>query len=163
VYVPIDLPKPGDNAPVPATLADQKSSGALDPYLVLYDPRQAINWECDSYGNLVWIVFAVTTEQREFGKGRKIIDRWYYFDRTQYAVYEAARVEPSNGQQVSLTNPAAVAIDAEKPTTAKLVDFGPHALADAGRVPVECIEVPEDMWLGNRVYAPQRDSGSQVE
>ncbi len=148
-YILIDLPKSGD---APATLADQKASGALDPYLVLYDPRSAINWETDSYGNLTWIVFAVTTEQREFGKGRTILDRWYYFDRTQYAVYEAARVEPSNGQKVSVTNPDAVYVDAEKPQVAKLVDSGPHALADAGRVPVRCVQVPEDMWLGNRVY-----------
>lgn len=151
VYVLIDLPKPGDDVPAPATLADQKSSGALDPYLVLYDPQQAINWECDAYGNLLWIVFALTTEKREFGKGRTIIDRWYYFDRTQYAVYEAARVEPSNGQQISITNPDAVYVDAEKSKIANLIDSGPHALADAGRVPVECIQVPEDMWLGNRV------------
>ncbi|CAB4130645.1 hypothetical protein UFOVP130_22 [uncultured Caudovirales phage] len=150
VYVLLDLPKPGDDTPAPATLADQKSSGALDPYLVLYDPRQAINWECDAYGNLMWIVFAVTTDQRVFGKGRTVIDRWYYFDRTQYAVYEAERVDGATGQKAGTTD--AAYIDAERPANARLVDSGPHALADAGRVPVQCIQVPEDMWLGNRCY-----------
>lgn len=131
-FVLEDLPKIGDQ---PATLAEQKALGALDPYLVLYDPRQVINWECDAYGNLLWVVIATTTEQRTFGSDSSVVDRWYYFDRSQYAVYEAKRPDP-----------------AKKAEVATLTGSGPHALAEAGRVPVRWVQLPDGLWLANRVY-----------
>ncbi|MCC6591594.1 MAG: hypothetical protein IT168_33215 [Bryobacterales bacterium] len=127
-----DLPKIGDQ---PATLAEQKALGALDPYLVLYDPRQVINWECDAYGNLSWVVIATVSDQRSFGAATTIFDRWYYFDRTTCGVYEARREK--NG---------------EKAETAALIHSGPHALAEAGRVPVRWIQLPESLWLANRAH-----------
>jgi hypothetical protein len=131
-FVLTDLPKTAEQ---PATLAEQKSSGALDPYLVLYDPRQVINWETDPYGNLAWIVIATTTEERAFGSDAAVIDRWYYFDATEYRVYQAKRERLS-----------------EKAQTASLIDAGPHALADASRVPVRWVQVSDGLWLANRVY-----------
>ncbi len=131
-WVLIDLPKPDAQ---PATLADQRKLGALDPYLVLYDPRQVINWECDSYGNLLWVVIATTVEERSLGQSPRVIDRWYYFDRTDYAVYEAARQDPSRKQDV-----------------ASLVAEGRHAMADHGRVPIRRMELPDGLWMGNRGY-----------
>jgi hypothetical protein len=131
-FVLTDLPK---TAAQPATLAEQKSSGALDPYMVLYDPRQVINWETDAYGNLAWIVIATTSEERAFGGESKVLDRWYYFDRAEYRVYEAAR-EKGN----------------QKADSATLVDAGPHALAEAVRVPVRWVQIPDGLWLANRVY-----------
>lgn len=131
-FVLTDLSKIGDQ---PATLAEQKALGALDPYLVLYDPRQVINWECDAYGNLAWVVIATTTEQRTFGSDEAVVDRWYFFDTAQYAVYESKRKDPSQKEQV-----------------ASLVDSGPHALADAGRVPIRWIQLPDGLWLASRVY-----------
>jgi len=133
-YVLTDLPTTGIETPM-ASLADQKASGALNPYLVLYDPRQVINWETDSYGNLLWVVIATTTEQQQFAKPSELTDRWYYFDRTSYAVYEAVRKDRSKKQEV-----------------ARLADSGPHALADKGRVPIRRLAVPDALWLANRVY-----------
>lgn len=128
----VDLPQ---TAVQPTTLAEQKAIGALDPYIVLYDPRQIINWETDPYGNLAWIVIATTTEERAFGSESAVIDRWYYFDTAEYRVYQAKRERL-----------------AEKSQTANLIDAGPHALADAGRVPVRWVQVPDGLWLANRVY-----------
>ena len=133
-YVLTDLPTTAVETPM-ATLADQKNSGALNPYVVLYDPRSIINWETDSYGNLLWVVVAITTEQQQFAKAPVLTDRWYYFDRTQYAVYEAARKDRSR-----------------KAETATLAASGPHALADKGRVPVRRLALPDALWLANRVY-----------
>jgi hypothetical protein len=140
-FVLVDLPKT-DDADVPATLADQKASGALDPYLVLYTPRNAINWETDSYGNLLWVIFKTTTERRAFGQDGEVIDRWYYFDQQVYAVYEATHEEHSTPEARSMEE-----------QLAKLVDGpAPHALADAGRVPVQWIQAPDALWLANRIY-----------
>lgn len=128
-----DLPKMERQ---PATLAEQKAAGALDPYLVLYEPRQVINWETDAYGNLAWVVIATTAERRQFAQDAAVVDRWYYFDRSEYRVYESQRKKDSR----------------EKSETASLVDSGPHALAEAGRVPARWVQIPDALWLANRAY-----------
>ena len=133
-YILTDLPSTGIETPM-ASLADQKATGALNPYLVVYDPRQVINWECDAYGNLLWVVIATTAEQQRFSKPSTITDRWYYFDRTRYAVYEAARKDRSRKEEIAV-----------------LADSGPHALADKDRVPIRRLAVPDTLWLANRVY-----------
>lgn len=134
-YVLIDLPRT-DGAP--QSLAEQRATGALDPFLVLYDPRQAVRWSCDDRGNLNWIVFASSAQEDRFGTASAdVIDRWYVFDRSRYAVYQATRRERR-----------------QKAETAYLIANGPHALADQNRVPVRWVEVPEALWLANRVYLP---------
>ncbi|MFN3323427.1 MAG: hypothetical protein ACK5AZ_08025 [Bryobacteraceae bacterium] len=133
-FVLIDLPKIGGE---PTTLAEQKAMGALDPYVVLYDPRQVINWETDEYGNLAWIVIQTTTERRAFGAETAVVDRWYYFDKAEYRVYESQRKEA-----------------AKKAETAALIDEGRHALADVGRVPVRWIQIPDGLWLASRAFLP---------
>jgi len=133
-WILTDLPRP-DGAPV--TLAEQRAAGALDPYLVLYDPRQVINWDTDQHGNITWVVAAASTEQRGFAAEPVVVDRWYYFDRNEYRVYEARREKRD-----------------EKATTATLVDSGRHALSRVGRVPLRRLCVPSELWIGNRALLP---------
>lgn len=130
-YVLTDLPRSGEFA----TLAEQKQSGALNPYLVSYSPLQVINWETDQFGSLEWLIIEVTNEVREFAKEPRIVDIWYYFDRQNFAVYKADRKEKGG-----------------KAESATLFDAGRHALADQNRVPVRKLEVSDDMDLGQRVY-----------
>jgi hypothetical protein len=139
-YILKDLPPQEGQA---VSRADQKANGALDPYLVIYDPRQVINWECDQYGCLAWVVIATTTEQRTFGAKSEVVDRWYYFDREQYGVYEAKRK------------------DNKKAEVADLVAEGPHAMSDIGEVPVRRVEVKDALWLADRVYTQVLDHLNQ--
>lgn len=120
----------------PSSREEQRVNGALDPYLVRYDPRQVINWECDAYGNLEWVVIATENEIRGFGKAPEIVDRWYVFDREKFARYEAVRDKDQK----------------QKAEVAFLVDRGPHALTAAGQVPVQHDEIPDALWLANRAY-----------
>lgn len=139
-YVLIDLPKSETQA---TTLAEQD----IRPLLRRYDPRNAINWDKDQYGNLEWIVFEISTIEHTFLQGARLVRKWYYFDRTQYMVYEWH--ESSDPK------------DSSDPQYATLIDGpSPHSMADyknpetgqLGRVPVLHFEVPYEMWLGNRVY-----------
>lgn len=134
VYVLIDLQQSGL---APNFLA-QKASGALDPYLVTFNASQVINWGEDQYGNLEWIVIATQRCERAFGAKARVFDRWYYFDREEYRIYEAERDDRAIGP------------DGDS-RTATVVGSGRHALADQKRVPVHRIDVPEELWLGYRV------------
>jgi hypothetical protein len=138
-YVLLDLPGHDDDAPAARSLADQRASGELDPFLVLYTPSQVINWETDRYGNLEWCIIAVSTEEREAFQNPVTMDYWYYFDREQVACYSAERNDKRTDDDV-----------------ANLVDGYPrrHAMTDLQRIPVRKIEVPEGLWLANRVALP---------
>jgi hypothetical protein len=138
-FVLVDLPA-GIQA---ATLAEQRAAGGLDPYVVLYDPRQALNWAEDAAGNLEWIVFRSTEERRGFAEKTETVDRWYYFDREVYRVYEATRKDGNVAE------------------VAEMVAEGSHALAAAKRVPVRRIEIPADWWLADRVYLQALDHLNQ--
>ena len=130
-WVLTDLPRQGEFK----TRAQQKAAGALNPYIGLFNPQDVTNWSEDEAGNLDWVVFSSTVTRQSFGGTPKIVDRWCYFDKTTYKVFEAVR-EDAN----------------QKATDAPLVIEGPHALADLGRVPVRRVAVPRILWLGDRVY-----------
>lgn len=136
-WVLVDLPKPSEP---PATLADQKRLGLIDPYVVRYEPSQVLNWGEDQFGVLQWVVIKVQSDVQEFLSVKpKVSMRWYYFDRQQYAIYEAIS-EKNKG-----------------PKEAQLIDSGPHALAMYERVPVHRLQVPPGLWLANRVYPQVRE------
>lgn len=141
-YILIDLPAGTENA---ESAADQR----IEPYLSVFDPRTALNWKSDSYGNLEWIVFHAQSTESEFLKPEVKLDRWYYFDRREYRVYEHREGQAQDtGSQEKF---------------ASLVASGPHAMslfrADpndpaspiVGRVPVVLVEFPEGLWLAGRV------------
>jgi hypothetical protein len=132
-WVLADLPKSDEEYD---SRESQRLAGALDPYLVRYDPRQVVNWECDRYGNLEWIVIATTSEERGFAQPAVLVDRWYVFDREQWGIYEARRDKDQR----------------QKAEVAILTGAGRHSLADHGIVPVQRVEIPDALWLANRAY-----------
>jgi len=138
-FVLIDLPTPDDDAPEPVSLAEQQKAGQLDPFLVLYAANQIINWETDRYGNLEWCIIAVSTEEREAFQTPVIMDYWYYFDRTQVACYRAAHKDKWSEED-----------------KAELVAGYPrrHAMTALNRIPVRKVEIPDGLWLANRVFLP---------
>lgn len=141
-YILVDRPK-GQSDP-DTSLADQKASGELDVRLVRYLPTQVINWDRDEVGNFNWVVIKeVTLDQGEFlGKVRQI-SRWYYFDRTDYRIYE---------DRADVGNIVRITTEASDNRMAELIDSGKHAMSDVGRVPIKEFCLGEGMWLANRVY-----------
>jgi hypothetical protein len=137
VFVLTDLPRIDAEDGAFGSLADQKQLGALNPYLVAYDPTQVINWDCDDYGNLNSIVISMTEMISEFGQEPKVIDCWYYFDRQNFAEYEAPRDPKSPNKKAEY---------------AYLKASGPHALANENRVPVRWVQLPNELWLADRAY-----------
>ncbi len=137
----IDLPRKGDFQ----TLAEQQAAGALDPYLVNLEPRSIINQSTDAHGNLDWIMYH-SRESETAGPFSKLqlFDRWYYFDRQNFAIYER---ELPVDQNTGLP-------EAQQPEGAEatLKDSGPHALSEQNVVPVIWKQLPRGLWLANRAY-----------
>ena len=151
-YCCVDLPSSDDP---PITLLEQKLSGGLDPYLMVYDPRSVINWSVDDFGNYNWIVIKTESSSQDFLGDQTSIDRWYYYDQTEYRVYERrTKLNDSQGQGMPIYGPNGVPLSISSVNVAKLIDSGPHALAKQGRVPVRHYEIPEGLWLANRGYLP---------
>ena len=119
----------------PQTRWEQEQAGQLMPYLINFAPTSVVDWCEDSYGNLEWVKLRVITEQRNFLQKSNRITRWYYYDRQEYRIYESI-------QEGNIP-------DARK--NADLVDHGLHALAELNKVPIHRIQVPEGLWLANRV------------
>lgn len=140
----VDMPESGQYK----NLKEQKDSGALDPYLLNYDPRQMINYEKDRDGTLLWALFSVrqTILDSPFAE-MKTVDRWYYYDRQQFAIYERAVPDGEASQGNSAPS------DAE----AIRVALGKHSMADHNMVPVLYIEMPKGLWLVNRAYSVTKE------
>lgn len=129
VYVLLDLPPAGGRA-YESRLAQQRS-GALDAFAVTYTAQQVTNWGTDRRGNLDWILISTEEHSGTLDTDERR-DRWYYFDRQNFTIYEGARDDDKRHVLV--------------------VAQGRHALADQGRVPVRRIAVPDSLWLAYRVY-----------
>lgn len=140
-FLVLDLPRRDMTMPV-ETLADELDNGLLNPYVTIYDPRQCINWSKDQYGRLKWVIFTVCEVRTAPFQSPVCVDKWYYFDETQYQVYECARKE-----------------DGKQDEDAEVIEVaaGLHALSQLGRVPVISFELPEGLWLMNRAFLPAQD------
>lgn len=133
-YILIDLPNTTPNSFTSAF--EQKEAGALDPYLSVYTPMEAINWSLDNYGNLDWIVFYFETRNSSPDKVTTRVDRWYFYDRQKFQIWERIKSDDEK-------SPPAKAV-------ATLVSEGRHILASKNIVPVLRLSVPEGLWLANR-------------
>ena len=136
----VDLPVPNGEY---HSLGEQQAAGVLDPFLVSWDSRQMINYSCDDYGALDWVMFSARRTETKPLQEKKIYDYWYYYDRTQCAVY---RREVPTGEKSSPDG-----------AMAERIHNGPHALTDKNIVPIVYREVPEGLWLMNRAFSPAKD------
>jgi hypothetical protein len=132
-YFLIDLPKLDVQ---PTNLQEQEDLGALNPYFVYLCPSSVTNWQLDRFGNYEWVLLHTVSTESSFLGAVETVERWSYYNKTDFAIYEA-RYEKD-----------------KKTTTANLVSTGRHALADEGKVPVRVITADDRLWLGNRVYLP---------
>jgi hypothetical protein len=133
-WVMVDLP----NFPAGyfSSLEAQKRAKATDPYITVFSPTEVINWDIDEYGNLVWICVKRCMRSSEFGQDPMVRDKWYFYDRENYQVYERLR--------------KADEIDPPPNAVATLISQGRHVLANEKMVPCQYITLPDGLWLANR-------------
>lgn len=148
-WVVTDLRALEEGEDYPATLQEQRDKGLLDPHIVQYTPLQVLDWRCDKLGTLLWVTVKTTCEEHVFLGEPEIVDTWYYWDRTQYRVYEDRRKKgeatPSEGSNRS----------------AVLKKQGNHSLSSVNRVPVRRLELSQGLWLANRAYLSLLDHINQ--
>jgi hypothetical protein len=149
-YICLDIPSPLSGDAPPLTLQQQKDGGLLNPFLVRYTPRDAINWETDAYGNLEWIEIKISIREQEFMGEPVVTDYWYFFDRQNVALYQ--RTVQAGGSSANLIGADAPAAE----EMAQLVDGYPrrHATANQNTVPIRAVQLREGLWLANRVFLP---------
>lgn len=148
-----------DIEPISAGVASRQQAerlGANRPYLLMFNASDVINYRTDKEGNLVWAVIRAGRVEQDtpFDKAR-VIDQWWIYDQTSWALYEHEQPAGSNGSTVVST--ATVNKDGSVSATAKharRIDYGLHALHHKGRCPLQKFEVPDGIWLGKRAYLP---------
>jgi hypothetical protein len=129
-WVLVDLPR-ADVAPL--TLDEQQRRGGLDAYLVCYQASEVVNWDEDDLGNLNWVMVKCESVENVFLGKPVIINRWYYYDRQNYSVYESRNGPGETAKQ------------------AELISSGRHSMAEVERVPITRVQVPKGLWMANKV------------
>lgn len=173
-WVLTDLPKaPGDDEDQPTSLQEQRDMGLLDPHLTAYTPMQVINYQFDQTGDLEWCVIQTTYQENVFLGAPMAVDRWYYFDKTSYRVYEYRRdlekagettvqVTPAGAANLTIQNaPINQAMASDRDPEVPLIAEGLHALAEFRRCPVRRYLLPDNLWIANRAYLPLLDHFNQ--
>lgn len=155
-WVLVDLPKrPDPNSPeAPRNLLEQITGGYFDPFLLAYDPIQVLNYQEDEEGQLQWAVVKVSQQIETFLGAPNVVDRWYYFDKEMYRVYEYVHdLEEEN-------RPKIIIQDRDDPDV-RMVDEGLHPLAEFHRCPIRRYVLPDHLWVANRAYLPILDHLNQ--
>src|SRR6185437_2458921 len=130
--------------------AAQDQANALMPHLVAYSPQDVLNYDTDEQGNLTWILLKLrVSDQPNPFQPPILVDRWYLYTQTEYAVYECPLKQDDASNAV---------LDADNPygpnAKVTLTDSGPHALADQAIVPVFVQKLHHDHWIANRIASP---------
>lgn len=136
-YVWVNLPSRADDAQYD-NLAEEERAGALDAFLVLFTADQVIDWEVDDRGNLLWVIARDLVQHRPApGAERTRVYRWTVIDKTHITRWSwtASDDKPEPNDEDDATK-----------------DFSfEHRV---GRMPVVCVEVPEDLWLMGKLEDP---------
>lgn len=138
-YLLMDLPESDPNEF--RNLREQLEAGALNVYVTRWEADSVLNWSEDAGGNLDWVVLRSYLHESGLFTTNVCVDRWTIFTRTDVAVYERRYSEG----------------DDDKPEHASLVNGPrPHVQAALNRVPLYRMQIPEDLWIANRISLPAR-------
>ena len=124
----VELPE----APIemPANLAAQKQSGALDCYAYPIEPECVRDWEMDADGALLWALLAFKRQKREGIESdrKRVEEEFVYYTPTEYRRY-------------------VIEYHVDKPpmenTLVPLVAEGTHSF---GKVPLVVLDLTDGMW-----------------
>jgi hypothetical protein len=109
--------------------------------LTPYNAPEILDWQMDASGELEWVLLEKRRDVREFPAERVEVTIRTYVDRIQWAAWECVR--GGEGER----------------DTARLIDTARH---DLGRVPFVWHEVPEGLWMGNKLATWQVNLFNQL-
>jgi hypothetical protein len=104
-----------------------------------YSFEEIIDWQKDDAGELEWIVLCKETDVRAFPDPRRHVKVYTVINRAEWKAWEAT--PPGDGTSNEEIPP-------------RLVGSGAHGL---GKVPFVWMEVPEGLWIVNKLAAWQID------
>jgi hypothetical protein len=149
-FVLIDKPK----SPVGGTITTRQQeidAGVHMPYLVLFDPRNVINWGLDDDKNLDWIVIKTMDSRQEGPLGDvEVYTNWTVYDKSQFYRYRHSH-RLKDGESTAQYYSRGMSNSTDN-TYAELIDSGPHSMSEYNRVPVDVVELPMDLWHANRAF-----------
>ena len=129
-HILIDFPK---TSAIPATRAEEDSSGISRAYVVRYQAEELVNWSLDERGDYEWVVLRQSIQRQPDVDSSAVLEEtyWFYYDRTEYRTYKRTENPNSSG-------------------SIQLISRGPHGMAHQNRVPLITLRVPEGLWLLNK-------------
>lgn len=154
VYVLTDLEPMSD---APASRQQAEDMGANRPYLMLFNASDVVNYRTDKEGNMVWaVVKSGRVDQETPFDDVRVIDQWWIYNQTSWALYEYQEpVVPNGPTAISSSSTDYSNSGPARPTkNANLMSSGLHALHHKGRCPLRMFEAPDGLWLGRRAYLP---------
>lgn len=103
--------------------------------LTPYPAEQIYDWERDDSGELLWVVLGTKQTYREFPKDRVQTETFTYLDRESWKTWEIIR-QKDGDQELNIIG---------------------EGTYDLERVPFEMIELPEGLWIADKLAAPCTD------
>lgn len=141
----------------PANRAQAEKLGSNRPYLMMFNSSDVVNYRTDKEGNIVWIVVkSGRVDQEDPFSDAVVIDQWWVYNQTSWALYEYKQPVAPNGPTAISSSATSYEGGGTNPPvkTANLVASGLHALHHVGRCPIRMYTAPDGMWLGKRAYLP---------
>lgn len=141
----------------PANRAQAEKLGSNRPYLMMFNSSDVVNYRTDKEGNLVWVVIkSGRVEQEDPFDDAVVIDQWWIYNQTSWALYEYKQPVAPNGPTAISSSATSYEGGGTNPPvkSANLMASGLHALHSVGRCPVRMFTAPDGMWLGKRAYLP---------
>lgn len=138
-------------------IAEQDDDDAV--ILTPYPAEQIYDWERDSAGELLWVVLGTREMYREFPGERMMVSTYTYVDRQQWKTWQVQRGDqyrnagnqPNQKKDAASGNSEPVNDGYYEDDTLKVIGEGVHEL---GKVPFVMLEVPEGLWIGDKLAAP---------
>lgn len=132
----VEMEPPPAPEDAPATLAEQEKLGALQPYICPLEPECVTHWQFDEAGELEWarVRTCVRYYETPTSPKAKIREAFTDYERERWTRYTWEYPEDKPPGEKSM------------PT---LVEEG--ELKFGGKVPIVPFEVPEGLWVGNKL------------
>lgn len=131
--------EPGARRLPPASRADFEREGIGSCWLRALDHDYVLDWELDDTGALAWVLVKSKSRKRSslIGSRSEVTEIWEHY-------------------QVDRVDTYAITYDEKnKPTSATDVPRIGTRYHTFGRVPVVCMELPEALWVANRLKTAQ--------
>lgn len=128
----------------PRSRAHEEELGQSRAYIVPLSADSITDWRRRSDGDYDWLIVASNEEYRTSFDADQLtqLKQWLVLDRKNYSRYEA---HANSGDSRTLDR------------VVTLTSEGPHALSDAGRLPIVTWELNDGLWLADRA------AGLQIE